>query len=236
MTARLSGIRIYPIKGLAPVMLPQVEIDAAGALKQDRAWALRDEAGHWINGKNFPQIHSLRWIEVEDREQVAILASKKLNRPITVVEQIPGGIPDDGEAWGPTVVSRASFIEVANWFEEMTEAGARMRFRANLEFDGVPAFWEDQLFPRQFRIGDVVLEGVNACARCIVPSRDALTGEVTDGFQKRFMERRKATLPSWADPAGFSHFYRLTVNTRIQPDQAGKWLHVGDDVEIIDPK
>ena len=115
----------------------------------------------------------------------------------------------------------------------MSETGARMRFRANLEFAGVPAFWEDQLCGRCFRVGDVELEGVNPCQRCIVPSRDALTGEVTDGFQKHFIHQRKSTLPAWAPRQMFNHFYRLTVNTRIQPDQAGKWLHVGDEVTLI---
>lgn len=236
MTARLLGIRIYPIKGLAPVSLQQVEIDAAGALKHDRAWALRDETGRWINGKNLPEIHQLRWLDTEDRAGLARGVSQRLGRTITMEERIPGGIPDDTAAWGPTVVAHASFAEVASWFEHLTEVGARMRFRANLEFDGVPAFWEDQLCGRRFRIGHVEVAGVNPCQRCIVPSRDALTGEVTDGFQKRFMRQREATLPGWAPREMFNHFYRLTVNTRIAPDQAGKWLHVGDRVEIIAPE
>lgn len=230
MTARLSGIRIYPIKGLAPVSLEQVQIDAAGALQHDRAWALRDERGRWINGKNFPEIHQLRWLDTEDREDLARRVSAHLGQAITIEERIPGGIPDDPGAWGPTVVSRATFLAVASWFEEMTETGARLRFRANLEFDDVPAFWEDQLYPRRFRIGEVECEGVNPCQRCIVPSRDALTGEVTDGFQKRFIDQRKLTLPAWADPSFFNHHYRLTVNTRIAPDQAGKWLRLGDTI------
>jgi hypothetical protein len=235
MKPRLASIRIYPVKGLAPVALPHVEIDAAGSLKHDRAWALRDESGRLITGKNFAAIHTLRWLDVDDRSRLAEDASQQLSRRIELTERIPGGFPDDADAWGPTIASRATFATVASWFAEegMTEAGARMRFRANLEFDGVPAFWEDQLYPRRFRVGRVEFEGVNPCQRCIVPSRDALTGDPVEAFQKRFMNRREATLPDWADRSFFNHHYRLTVNTRIQPDQAGKWLHVGDEFEFI---
>lgn len=235
MKPHLASIRIYPVKGLAPVSLSKATVDAAGALEHDRAWALRDERGRFVNGKNYPAIHSLRWLAVEDHQQLVRAASQRLGLALRLVEKIPGGFPDDPEASGPTVVSRGSLTEVASWFEpeQMSEAGARMRFRANLELDGVPPFWEDQLFPRQFRVGHVVLEGVNPCQRCIVPSRDALTGEVAGGFQKRFMSRRERTLPAWADRTYFTHYYRLTVNTRIAPGQAGKQLHVGDEVSLL---
>ncbi|MEO1069043.1 MAG: MOSC domain-containing protein, partial [Cyanobacteria bacterium J06638_6] len=105
------------------------------------------------------------------------------------------------------------------------------------EIDGVPAFWEDQLFgpdsaPVRFAIGDVVLEGINPCQRCIVPTRDALTGAATDRFQKTFAQQRVTTLPAWTHPSRFNHFYRLAVNTNI-PNQGGKFLRVGDNVSLI---
>lgn len=233
MKPRLGSIRIYPVKGLAPVSLPQVNIDEAGALELDRAWALQDERGRWINGKNFPEIHSLRWISTDDRAELVRLASERLGRPLELVEKIPGGLPDDTDASGPTIVSTSTLSEVASWFDHMSLTGARMRFRANLEIEGVPPFWEDQLYPRRFRIGAVTFEGVNPCQRCIVPSRDALTGEVTDGFQKRFMAMREQTLPEWADRSFFNHYYRLTVNTKLAPDQFRRTLAVGDEVEIL---
>jgi len=234
MKPRLASIRIYPVKSLAPVVLNEVEIDEAGALRHDRAWALEDDEGRLVTGKRYPLIHTLRWLDVDDRERLAEDASRLLQRPLTLVEKTPGGWPDDTAAWGPTIASRATFAEVATWFAEegMTEAGARMRFRANLEFDHVPAFWEDQLYPRFFRLGEVEMEGVNPCARCIVPTRDALTGDAIEAFQKRFMNQREATLPAWADRGFFNHFYRLTVNTRIRPDQAGKHLRAGDELEF----
>ena len=57
----------------------------------------------------------------------------------------------------------------------------RMRFRANLEIGEVPAFWEDRLYGEsgttvRFTVGAVCLEGTNPCQRCVVPTRDPLTG------------------------------------------------------------
>jgi uncharacterized protein YcbX len=61
-----------------------------------------------------------------------------------------------------------------------------------------------------------------------VPSRDAITGEVTPGFQKRFAELRRAQLPDDVSPALFNHYYRFTVNTRIASIEAGKAIRLGD--------
>jgi uncharacterized protein len=230
---RLASIRIYPVKGLAPVSLNEVQIDAGGALTHDRAWALQDDQGRFINGKNFPAIHTLRWLDTSDRDALTQQASTLLGRPLHLTERIPGGFPDDTGATGPTIVTQATFAEVAKWFPNMSEANARMRFRANLELSAPEPFWEDHLYPRPFRIGDVMFTGTNPCQRCIVPSRDALTGELTVDFQKHFMQMREQTLPPWAKRDFFNHHYRLTVNTRLAPDQAGKWLRLGDSVELL---
>ena len=112
----------------------------------------------------------------------------------------------------------------------------RRRFRANLEIEGVPAFWEDRLYgsageAAALRIGDVTIEGVNPCARCTVPERNPETGEIADSaFAKIFADRRRETLPSWADKSRFDHYYRLSVNTRIHASEAGKVLHASDEV------
>ena len=59
------------------------------------------------------------------------------------------------------------------------------------------------------------MEGTNPCQRCVVPTRDSLTGAASSGFATEFARRRAATLPPWADRRRFDHFYRLTVNTRL---------------------
>jgi uncharacterized protein YcbX len=164
------------------------------------------------------------------------------------------GFPDDGLAAGPTIVSTASLETVCEWFPGMTLDEARRRFRTTLEIDGVssadahdengyaivpekfPPFWEDQLFAEsetsvvRFRVGDVAFEGSNPCARCPVPARESHTGADTVGFQKRFIELRRAQLPPWAPAERFDHFYRLATNTRVPSTECGKLLRIGDAV------
>jgi uncharacterized protein YcbX len=65
-----------------------------------------------------------------------------------------------------------------------------------------------------------------------VPPRDPDTGEILVGFQKRFSDRRRETLPAWAEPSRFDHFYRFTVNT-VAPGQGGQALRVGDPVRLV---
>jgi len=157
-----------------------------------------------------------------------------------IVRYSANGFPDDPDANGPTIISTASLHRVCDWFADggMDLDEARRRFRTTLEVDGVPAFWEDRLFgppktyaPR-FRIGEVEFEGSNPCARCSVPPRDSYTAANNIGFQKRFTEMRRETLPSWATLEHFDHFYRLATNTRVVLSQAGKTLRVGDPLML----
>jgi hypothetical protein len=146
-----------------------------------------------------------------------------------------GGFPDDGNAPGPTVVSTATLAAVASWFPGLDVDSVRRRLRANVEIDGVPAFWEDALFGAAgdavpFQLGAVELAGTNPCQRCIVPSRDPESGEPLPAFAKHVAERRAETLPPWAERTRFDHFYRLAVNTRAAPNQAGRAIRVGDSL------
>ena len=158
-----------------------------------------------------------------------------------IVRYSEDGFPDDTMANGPTIVSTASLEAVSDWFGPtpqgfpgITLDEARLRFRATLEINGVPAFWEDQLFGEdersvvRFRIGDVHFEGSNPCARCPVPPRNPITGENLDGFQKRFTQLREYTLPSWSPRSRFDHFYRFSTNTRVAPSERTKLLRLGD--------
>jgi MOSC domain-containing protein len=153
-----------------------------------------------------------------------------------IVRHIPEGAPDDGLASGPTIVSTASLQAVCELFPGMPLNEARERFRSTLEIDGVPAFWEDQLFGEnenyavRFKIGEVAFEGSNPCARCPVPPRNPRTGEVLPGFQKKFTEMRRKRLPGTSSRERFDHFYRLATNTRVASTEQGKVLRVGDAV------
>lgn len=256
----LIRIAVFPIKALDPVEVESTSIVEGGALAHDREYAMFDQHGRYINGKRNAKVHLLRssfdaefrvvTLRVEGtQEQHRFDLNRKhpeleawlslfFDQPVSVRRNAAGGYPDDTDASGPTLISTATLREIASWLPGLSAERLRRRFRANLEIDGVPAFWEDQLYSDrrhivQFRLGEVLFEGVNPCQRCVVPTRDPFTGEVYRDFQKIFAQRRKATLPAWANPERFDHFYRLTVNTRIPHASWGRALRLGDEVHIV---
>jgi uncharacterized protein YcbX len=258
MKPYLSRIDIFPVKSLDGVSVPQSTVLGSGALTGDRAYALFDSQGHVINGKRNAAIHRLRSLFSDKGESITLTVdgdtptatfhlhqqrsdletwlSDYFQQPVTLQANHDLGFPDDTNAAGPTVISTATLQTVADWYGLPLDE-TRRRFRTNLEIDGVPAFWEDQLFsadgsPIQFTIGDVLLWGINPCQRCVVPTRDTTTGAATDRFQKTFAQQRAATLPSWASPQRFNHFYKLAVNTNI-PCQGGQILKLGDGVSLL---
>ncbi len=255
----LERVFIYPIKSLDGVALNRVTVLASGALKGDREFAIVDSEGKVVNGKRTAKVHGLRSdfdlenrkinLQIQgttqteafhlegDRSLLDAWLSDYFGFPVRLIQNVEVGFPDDTESPGPTIVSLATLQAIATWFPNMSLNAARLRFRTNLEINGVDAFWEDCLYGEadsvvRFQIGDVQISGVNPCQRCVVPTRDAITGEAMTGFQKTFANRRKETLPEWVERSRFNHFYRLAVNTRIPRSQAGKILVVGDEVKI----
>jgi hypothetical protein len=183
-----------------------------------------------------------------DAERAAEWFSAYFEQQI-IVRYAREGFPDDGLAPGPTIISTASLKAICEWFPKLSLHEARLRFRATLEIDvdpdqagaaqeKLPAFWEDRLFAEdernvvRFRIGDVAFEGSNPCARCVVPSRDARTGEFIPDFTKRFSDKRRATIPPWSPEVRFDHYYRLATNTRVPSAESGKLLRLGDPLSL----
>ncbi|WP_309733375.1 MOSC N-terminal beta barrel domain-containing protein [Chamaesiphon sp. OTE_75_metabat_556] len=152
---------------------------------------------------------------------------------VSIIENPTTGFPDDLNAYSPTIVSTATLEAICEWFTDLDLAEVRRRFRTNLELSGVPAFWEDRLFGApdevvDFQLGNVQFYGINPCQRCIVPTRNSLSGAVTPKFQQIFTQQRQQTLPPEINIARFNHFYRLAVNTQIPLVEAGKFLNTGD--------
>ncbi len=255
----LARIDIYPIKSLDGLTLPQATILSSGALQHDREFALFDEQGRFVNGKHNQKVHTIRShfdihtetlsLQIDVLKQVFDIHKEHLKLeawlsdyfgfPVSLKQDIQTGFPDDTYSPGPTVISTETLKEVNSWFPSLSMDEVRKRFRANLEIDGVPAFWEDQLFTEegqivQFQIGEVVCAGVNPCQRCPVPTRDSLTGEAYPDFHKIFISKRKETLPSWALNARFNHFYKLSVNTRVLNKGSSSILNTGDEVKILE--
>ena len=258
MHPQLARISVFPVKSLDGQSVSEAAVLRSGALSHDREYALADAEGALLNtkrlGEDLLRIRSeidfaFGEISLSDRSgsdqyhlereqsDVEIWLAERLGQPVNLVRDTQKGFPDDQGALGPTVVSTKSLEAVASWFGLRLDE-VRRRFRANLEIDGVEAFWEDRLLggageTMPFRIGEVRFEGVNPCARCTVPPRDSNSGEIPEpSFAKIFAERRQQTLPAWAEPSRFDHYYRFAVNTRVPETEAGKVLHAGDTVYL----
>jgi uncharacterized protein YcbX len=256
----ISRIKIFPVKALDGIEVTQAEVLPTGSLEHDREFALFREDGTRVNGKRCAAVHKIRagyridsrgvtlTARIAEDERVFQLGDR--NRGLeawlsdyfgfaVLVKRDPGGIPDNTEFHGPTVISTATLKEVAQWFDGIETDEARLRFRANVEIEGVPAFWEDRLAGVAerwiaFRIGDVAFERARPCKRCPVPSRNPVSGEEHPQFQKTFSTKREATLPEWADRSAFEHFYCLGLLTAAAESQAGKILRAGDRVRLGD--
>ena len=256
---RLSAIHLYPIKALDAHGVPSARITDGGTLEYDRVWALRGPDGKFVRGKSTDGVHKVRsrfilpggyvtlswgWEREEftfrlDGEDDALAGwfTRRLGLPVRVDVDHVHGFPDDTEAFGPTVISEATIETVASWYPGISPAEILRRFRPNLVIAGVPPFWEDRLYTSggrvAFRIGDVTVLGNNPCARCVVPTRDPVSGDPHADFMKTFIEKRRASLPSWAATSRFDHYYRLSVNTVIEKSEAGKTLRLGDEVSFV---
>ena len=254
-TPYVSKLFIYPIKSLDRVEVESVNILASGALKGDREFAIFDKADRFVNGKRNHLVHSLRSqfalnnktvslstqdsrnqatfnLETE-RDALENWLSKYFDSPVQVKQNLTLGFPDDTLSPGPTIISTATLETIASWYPGLDVEEVRLRFRANIEIAGVPAFWEDRLFAKadttvDFQIGDVQFMGVNPCPRCVVITRNPKTGEAYPNFQKTFITKRKETLPAWVERTRFNHFYRLAINTRLPATEAEKKITLKD--------
>ena len=245
--AELAGIFLHPVKALAAARVSEARVLPSGALEHDRRWALIDGTGRFVNGKNRAAVHEIHadldlgrleislagrvFSLVAQASELAAYFSDRFGEPIRFCENSEVGFPDDLDSPGPTFVSQASLGAVAEWFG-FSLSEARGRFRTNLEVGGVEPFWEDQLYGATFAAGDVEIQAINPCQRCVVPSRHPSTGAVTGGFQKAFVARRRASFPEGASADLFNHYYRFAVNTKIGATQTGKVLRVGDKVRF----
>lgn len=254
----LERIILYPIKSLDGVSVREARLTTGGILEFDRIHAIVDEKGACVNGKRTPRVQLLRAEFTADFQEISIGTTghggherfslrepAALNRwlsdffgfAVSLTTESASGFPDDRAAPGPTITSKASLEEVAAWFNGLPLENVRRRFRSNLELGGVGPFWEDHLYGKPgalkpFVIGDVPFLGHNPCQRCVVPVRDPDRADPIPDFQKIFMERRRATLPPWAEKERFNHFYRFAINTSIPAGGCGKILRIGDAVQL----
>ena len=257
----LGNITIYPVKSLDGVAL-QKSIMGEGCLLHDREYAMIDEQGHFINGKSNALINSLRskfdfenetislkpandavWNHFhlhKEKNALEFFLSEYFGKKTSVIQNNTGNFMDIPGIAAVTAVASASLHEVASWFDAGFEEIQR-RFRATIEIDNVPAFWDDHLFSEEgkhieFKIGDVTMFGMSPRERCVVPTRNSQNGEVTHAFPKIFAKQRAASRPEWSTLNDYGHYYFLTVNCYIPVSEIGKTIERGDLVKIIGEK
>jgi hypothetical protein len=252
----VERITVYPVKGLDGIDLERARILDGGTVEHDREFALFDAAGEVVNGKRTDRVHDLRTGYDPSTGELTVEAGGEhrrfdLDAELDRAAEWFGGFFDadltlqrdrslgfvDRREMGPSVVSTATLEAVASWFDDVTVEGARRRLRTNVEIGGVPAFWEDRFVgpdAPSFVAGGLRFEGVTPCGRCVVPERDPDTGEPTPEFRERFVSRREATFPEWADPEAFDHYYTLTIIASVVEADRGGTLGVGDPVRVED--
>ncbi|MEY3237222.1 MAG: hypothetical protein RI883_1323 [Bacteroidota bacterium] len=256
----LSNINIYPIKSLDGVCLEKAVISDGGCLLHDREFALFDEEGNMINGKSNPLVHAIRtkfdfkketvsfrlknqtvWNEfhlIIGKLDIENFLTEYFGIKVKIRQNKTGRFLDVPDISGVTVLSVASLETVADWYSIGLDE-TRKRFRATLEFKGVPAFWEDKLFSSErkmvkLKIGEITLFGMSPRARCVVPTRDSETAKVTKAFPKIFSTKRKLSLPQGSKLQDYGHFYHLSVDCLIPESEIGKTMKVGDKLIIIE--
>jgi uncharacterized protein YcbX len=254
---KIARIDIFPIKSLDGVSVTEAEVLPSGALKGDREFAIVDNAGRFVNGKRNAKVHQLRsifdlqartvtlWVQGNhdrmvfdldrDRNAMSEWLSAYFDQPVHIAQNLGMGFPDDTDSPGPTIISTATINEIASWFPPLTYQQIQRRLRTNIELDAEVSFWEDRLFTTAgdsilFKLGEVAIEGINPCQRCVVPTRDPETADAYPDFQKIFIRKRDEALPEWVERSRFNHFYRLAINTRIPSAEAGKKLIVGAEL------
>jgi len=254
--AHIERLRVYPVKSLEGTDVEQTQVRPGGTLSGDREYALFDGDREVINGKRTGRVNDLSTdfdmesgrITVEtptdrqefdldaERERATAWFSEFFEEDVYIAHDTETGYVDR-QSMGPSVISTATLETVASWFDGMTVESVRRRLRANIEVGGVRAFWEDRFVGENapaFVAGDVRIEGVTPCGRCIVPARDPDTGDPMSEFQQRFVEKREETFPEWADADAFDHYYTLMLIARIPEPDREKTLQVGDPVDVIE--
>ncbi len=255
---KVSRITVYPIKSLDGIEIESSRILPAGALEYDREYALMTHEGQYIHGKKFPEIHAVRakynldektvslttplqqgvFHLDNDRQELQNFLSEYFGFQVIMRRNQVAGFPDDSERGGPTFISQATLETVNSWFPQFDLENIRLRFRANIELIDTPPFWEDQLTaPLRshtfFRVGEVLVRGRKICKRCVVPTRDPFTGEITPNFMRTFMDKRAKSLPNFVKYEDFDHFYYLAINTNIDIDQIEKRISRGDELKMM---
>ena len=261
MNPNISHIRIYPIKSLDGIELQSVEVGVRSLL-HDREFAMLAADGRFVNGKRTGRVNQLQanfdlsnyqvsfsergrsdqtsFHLINDREKIGTWLSDFFGLTITFLHNREGRLMDVPDKSCVTLLSTESLEYLSKNMTSYTISDLRQRFRATLEIAEVSPFWEEKLAgrdgrPVHFRVGDVRIAGIKLRARCNVPPQDLMTGDLDKSFVKKMIAARDKNVPDWSMVRELPSLYHLTVDCFIPDTEKGKFINVGDQVEIIEP-
>ena len=194
----------YPVKSMAGERLEACAVGEKG-LEGDRRWALVDgapnRAGKPLTIREEERLMTYRarlsGSEVEvltpsgetrrlNAGMVARLAAEA-SRPLTL-RDLEGANFDDSPVLLVNLATVAAFGAQAGMEVD------RRRFRANLYVDGLGPEEEIAWVGRRVQVGDVELEAVSRCERCVVITRDPDTTFTTPELLRLLTETRETCM------------------------------------------
>ncbi len=255
----ISHIRIYPIKSLDGIELRSVEVGIRSLL-HDREFAMLAEDGRFVNGKRTGKVNQLKasydlsdyrvsfserdkgeetsFHLINDKEKIETWLSDFFGLKISFLHNREGRLMDIPDRSCVTILSTGSLEYLSENITGHSVDDLRLRFRASLEIAGVPPFWEEKLAdsdgePIRYRVGDVRASGISIRARCNVPPQDPFTGELDKTFIKKMIVARDKNVPEWSMVRELHSLYHLSIDCFIPDSEKGKFINVGDEVEIL---
>lgn len=223
--ATLAAIQATPTAHglrLSAVSMPDLEVKIPdGKARLDVAvWetrvdaALADDPAHaWLT-KFFGE--DLRLVHMDAR-------AERLKQSVWTKEPLPVSFADGY----PVLVATAASLAAVN--DEIARKGGApvtmRRFRPNIVVDGAEPWADDHW--RRLKIGDAELELVKPCDRCVVTTKDQLTGATTGDEPLAALR----TLRMSADP----RVKGVLFGWNAAPRALGE-IKLGDSVEILEKR
>jgi uncharacterized protein len=177
----------YPVKSLRGERVSSADF-AAGGMLDDRRYALVDEEpsslrrGQLLSARQLPAMLPIPGARVDFDALNA-----KLGRNFSVREATDGSNHDAQD------VLVASLPTLRALSDEYGKPLDIRRFRPNivLDGDGLEPFTELKWPGSRFSVGSVVLEAIEPCERCVLPTLDPDTAEADPGLLRFLTERHE---------------------------------------------
>jgi uncharacterized protein YcbX len=191
MTINISAIYRYPVKGLSPEPLRSVALMPGQCLPQDRRFAIAlpatrfdAERGELEIERDGRKLLRARLSEPEGRQQAGEFFTAFLEGavegPLRLVKAPGHAFADARRKPNATTDQYVSLINLASIAALKAAIGAPvdpLRFRANVYFEGTPAWSELDWIEREIALGGTRLRVIAAITRCAATQVNPTTAE-----------------------------------------------------------